>query len=182
MKGIVFVELIDMVDEHFGEEVTERIIEACDLESGGAYTSVGTYDHNELIALVSRLSQETEVPVPALLRSYGKHLFGRFHGLYPEFFTEISDVFNFISKIEDYIHVEVRKLYPDAELPAFGCVSLGPNQLELTYQSCRPFADFCGGLLEGCIEHFEEEVSIERESVSGGDGCHERFLLTRAAA
>ena len=182
MKGIVFVEFIDMVDELFGEEVTERIIETSDLASDGAYTSVGTYDHNELVALVSRLSQETEVPVPALLRRYGKHLFGRFHGLYPEFFTEISDVFNFVSKIEDYIHVEVRKLYPDAELPAFDCVSLGPNQLELTYQSCRPFADFCVGLLEGCIEHFHEEITIDRNSLSGDDGCHERFLLTKATA
>jgi Haem-NO-binding len=52
------------------------------------------------------------------LRSFGKHLFGRFVCNYPQFFGGINSALTFLANIEGYIHVEVRKLYPDAELPS----------------------------------------------------------------
>lgn len=36
MNGIVFVELIAMAEDAFGEDVVDRVIEAADLSSGGA--------------------------------------------------------------------------------------------------------------------------------------------------
>lgn len=45
MKGIIFTEFLDMVDEQFGFEVTEHIIEKAkhQLSTGGSYSAVGTY-------------------------------------------------------------------------------------------------------------------------------------------
>ncbi len=74
MKGIVFREFIDMVEASFGDEMVDTIIEACDLESGGAYTAVGTYDHTELVQMVVALSGETGAPVPALVEAFGTYL------------------------------------------------------------------------------------------------------------
>ncbi len=48
MKGIVFTELIDMVEATFGEDMMDDVFDDCDLESGGAYTAVGTYDQSGL--------------------------------------------------------------------------------------------------------------------------------------
>ena len=56
MKGIVFKEFIDMVEATFGEEMLDTVIENSDLPSGGVYTSVGTYPHTELVAMVVTLS------------------------------------------------------------------------------------------------------------------------------
>jgi len=43
MKGIVFAEFLDLVEDKFSIEMAERIIDECDLPSKGAYTTIGTY-------------------------------------------------------------------------------------------------------------------------------------------
>ena len=55
MKGVVFTEFLEMVEDRFSPEMADRIIEGAELASGGVYTTVGTYDHGEMIQLV-RLS------------------------------------------------------------------------------------------------------------------------------
>jgi hypothetical protein len=65
------------------------------------------------------LSAATGLAGPDLLRAYGRRHFGRFVIAYPQFFTGIKSSFQLLERIEDYIHVEVRKLYPEAGLPSF---------------------------------------------------------------
>jgi hypothetical protein len=40
MKGTVFVELLKMVEDAFGEDVVNCVLDKADLENDGAYTSV----------------------------------------------------------------------------------------------------------------------------------------------
>lgn len=179
MKGIVFTEFLEMVEDRYSPDIADSIIEACRLASGGAYTAVGTYTHDELVQLVTQLSRTTATSIPDLLRAFGKHLFGRFALAYPQFFDHVPSTFAFLERIEDHIHVEVRKLYPDAELPSFTCDTPHPGQLRLLYQSTRPFADFAEGLILGCIEHFGEALDVQRDDLSTGNGTCVRFVLTR---
>ena len=53
MKGLVFTEFLEMVESKFGLEVVDNIIEHSELPSGGVYTSVGTYDFNEMLSLIT---------------------------------------------------------------------------------------------------------------------------------
>lgn len=179
MKGIVFSELVEMVEEVFSPEIADRIIESSDLPSGGAYTSVGTYDHGEILTLVTKLSEETGMSVPALVNAFGGHLFSRFVTLYPNFFDGIDSSFAFLETIEEHVHVEVRKLYPDAELPTFLTSRLDDMAMTMEYQSKRPFADLAHGLIQGCISHYQEEVEVTEEDLSGGERKHVRFTLRR---
>lgn len=75
-----------MVAARFSADMVDDIIEDAALPSGGAYTAVGTYDHAELVAMVAALSKRSGVPVPELVRAFGRHMFGRFHAGYPAFF------------------------------------------------------------------------------------------------
>ena len=86
MKGIVFREFMEMVESTFGDEMAEKMVEENDLESNGIYTAVGTYDHQELVAMAITLSKETGLPVDALVEAFGNYLFGRFLELFPIFF------------------------------------------------------------------------------------------------
>ena len=181
MKGIVFTEFLEMVEEKFGMEVADHIVTQSDLPSQGIYTAVGTYDHQEMMSLVTNLSQASDLPMSDLLRVYGQHLFGRFSQLYGWFFQEIPDAFSFLSRIEDYIHVEVKKLYPDAELPQFEIQYSDPDHLQMIYQSKRGLADFAEGLIQGCIDHFQEKVRIKREPLDQ-EGYKVKFILTRQTA
>ena len=179
MKGIVFSQFIEFVESAFTLEIADDIIMSSDLPSGGAYTSVGTYDHKEIVMLVKALSEKTDIPVPDLIRTFGQHLFGVLIGAYPHFLEGVGSSFDFLAGIEDYIHPEVRKLYPDAELPSFSYNAPSENVLQMTYHSTRPFGDLAHGLIEGCATHFGETLVIEKESLSK-DGDHSvRFTLTR---
>jgi hypothetical protein len=179
MKGVVFTEFLEMVEDRFSPEIADRIIEASDLPSGGAYTSIGTYDHTEMVQLVTQLSVATGAAVPVLVHTFGKYLFGRFTVLYPQLFEGIESAYSLLETIESTIHVEVLKLYPDAELPRFECNTSEPGRLTMIYRSTRGFADLAAGLIEGCIEHFGETIDVQREDLSGGLGTHVRFSLTQ---
>ncbi len=170
MKGIVFTEFLEMVEQTFGADMVDDIIEGASLPSGGAYTAVGTYDFREILALVTTLSAKTGIPVPQLVHAYGKYLFGRFVVGFPQFFRGVPDALSFLSSIEKYIHVEVRKLYPEAELPSFDADRRAPDTLLLTYRSTRPFADLAAGLIEGCLEHYRTPATVTREALPNEGG------------
>ena len=177
MKGIVFTEFLEMVEEMFGQDMADDILDDADLDSGGAYTAVGTYDYMEMVALVVELNKQTDIPIPDLLKTYGKHLFGRFVALFPAFFVDIDSSIDFAETIENHIHIEVRKLYSDAELPTFD-TEKDDKQMSMVYRSARPFADFAEGLLTGCIEHFNHDVTLTRRDITD-DNKHTEFVLTR---
>ncbi|MEM8888578.1 MAG: heme NO-binding domain-containing protein [Bacteroidota bacterium] len=177
MKGIVFTEFLEMVEDKFGFEIADNIVSESKLESGGVYTAVGTYHHSEMVQLVTNLSQKSQVQIPELLKTFGRHLFGQFVKGYGRFFTQTQNAFEFLSGIENYIHVEVRKLYPDAELPKFEIGPIERDHMELIYKSERGMADFAEGLIEGCISHFGEDISIRRENINGSQEV--KFLLDR---
>ena len=180
MKGVVFTEFLEMVEARFSADTVDDIIDAAQLPSGGAYTAVGTYPHEEMVALVVALSAQSGVAVADLLRAFGEHLFGRFVQGYPSFFTARNDAFSFLAGIEEIIHAEVRKLYPDAELPRFDVEQHSAHTLVLLYDSRRHFEDLADGLMRGCIAHFGGGITFTREPVGDGASRKERFTLSRA--
>lgn len=182
MKGIIFTEFGEMVEATFGFDTWDAIVEKADLPSGGSYTAVGTYDHGEIVSLVVNLSEETNTPVPDLLQAFGTYLFHRFGKLYPSFLEGEDRALGFLSRVEDHIHVEVRKLYPQAELPRFDTKWLSDNELEMIYHSNKHLEDVAEGLIRGCLEHFGEKGEVTREDA--GDSAEEgvRFLVKVTSA
>lgn len=169
MKGIVFTEFLGLVESKWGLDMVDELIDACDLPSGGSYTAVGTYDHKEIVDLSLELSRRTDTPLPSLLRVFGEHLFGALARGYPAFVDRSSDVLTFLENVENHIHVEVIKLYPDAELPRFKTLRVNEKRLEMLYQSGRHFEDLCLGLIEGAAAHFETTLRIDREKREDGE-------------
>lgn len=179
MKGIVFTELMEMVEVTFGADMIDDVLDECTLESGGAYTTVGTYDHTELLEIVSQLSKKTDIPVKDLVQKYGHHLFSRFHEMMPQFFEKPKSAFEFLESVHDYIHVEVRKLYPDAALPHFDTERKGDDTLIMTYKSQCPFADFAAGLMSGCIDFYKEDINVKGEDKNTKEEYSRVFTLTK---
>jgi len=168
MKGIVFTEFIEMVEEVYSPEMVDDLLDSVTLTSGGAYTSVGTYDHLELVALVSELSKRTDTEIPVLLRSFGTHLYRTFATKYSQFFDGVTDTFTLLERLDGHIHVEVRKLYPDAELPKFTTRRLPNGDFEMHYISARHFEDLAYGLIDASVQRFSEPISIEMNSTPQG--------------
>lgn len=176
MKGIVFSEFLEMVEEKFGYELVDTLLVESDLPSNGVYTSVGTYDFAEMVILVKGLSAHTNLEVSFLLKEYGFHFFSVIQKSYPQFLSRTKTAFQFLASVENHIHVEVQKLYPDAELPTFDVNLFSPGHLEMTYRSERSMADFAEGLIEKSLEHFGEKAVIVRQNIKE-DGSIVKFIL-----
>lgn len=166
MKGIVFAEFMELVENTFSLDMVDDIIDDSDLENDGAYTSVGLYDHAEMVALVTALSERTGVSVADLMLVFGKHLIGKFSAGHPDMFENATDILSFLEQVDNHVHVEVKKLYPDAELPTLGTKRIAEDTLVMDYHSDRPFADLAYGLMMGAVEHYQADVEVTRESAA----------------
>lgn len=179
MKGVVFTEFLGFVGERYGEDCVDDIIIASGVPSGGAYTSVGTYDHKEMQSLVVALTSSTGLSATDLLRSFGQHLCMRFSQSHPNFFSRSPGLFDFLESVQEHIHVEVRKLYPDAELPSLHTTHRSDSLLLLDYQSCRPLAALAEGLILGAADYFAERVAVAQSAVERESGPAIQLAISR---
>ncbi len=175
MKGMIFSELINWVEAEYSPDCADAMIRRSSVSNDGAYTSVGYYPFIEALELLIALSSITDQPVADLARSYGQFLAQKLAEGHPNFITEYSSVYTFLSAVESKVHMEVRKLYPDAEPPSIIATEQGEN-LHIEYNSHRPFADIAHGLIEGFITIYKENMSVERLSTSK-DGTQAKFIL-----
>ena len=178
MKGIVFTEFLELVEDKFGLEMVDRIISSSELESEGVYTSVGTYSFSEMLQLLQHLSENTGISIDNLLLVYAEHFFSVIEKSYPGLLATYKDPIEMISSIENHIHVEVRKIYPDAELPTFEVIEKTENHLVMDYTSSRAMHHFGLGLMNKTFEHFNSTATIELEKIKE-DGTQVRFVINR---
>ncbi len=176
MKGIVFTEFLEMVEETFGLDTVDTIIEDASLPSEGAYTAVGTYDFNEMVQLVSALSAKTEIPVGDLLFKFGHYLFDSLVKVHPDVVSAYTNPLGLLYSIEDHIHVQVKKLYPDAELPTFKVLEKTENKMELVYASSRGLYPLAHGLMTKTFEHFGTNAEISYKLLQE-DGTEVQFSI-----
>ncbi|TXN37216.1 hypothetical protein FVB32_02710 [Flagellimonas hymeniacidonis] len=178
MKGIVFTEFLEMVESLYGLETVDSILENCDLPSGGAYTSVGTYDFNEMVSLIGQLGKEKNISQVDLLYSFGHHLFVGLVEAHPEVVSGYRTPIGLLNCIEDHIHVHVRKLYPDAELPRFKILSKTENSLELIYISSRGLYALAHGLIVKTFEHFGKLAKVDYKLLNE-NGTEVKFAIVQ---
>jgi hypothetical protein len=158
MKGVVFNLLEQVVSEEAGEAAWEQAI----AESGvdGAYTSLGTYPHSELQALVLSLSEQLKVEPDEAVEWFGRHALPKLAVAYPELFEAHTTTLSFLATLNDIIHPEVRKLYPGADVPLFDYRLVESDRMLMGYRSERGLCFFGQGLIEGAGRHFDENLKV----------------------
>ncbi|WP_459209472.1 heme NO-binding domain-containing protein [Aquimarina rhabdastrellae] len=178
MKGIIFTEFLELVEDKFGLEMVDTIIQESNLTSQGVYTAVGTYDFAEMLSLLKNLSKHSNLSIDDLLLVYAEHFFHVLASNYPSLIAQYEDPFTLLSSIENHIHVEVRKIYPDAELPTFHVLEKSNDSLVMLYKSSRALHSFGLGLMNKTFEHFNTKASILVEKIKQ-DGTEVKFIITK---
>jgi len=178
MKGIIFTEFLDLVEDKFGLEMVDTIISQSELESEGIYTAIGTYSFSEMLQLLQNLSSNTKISIDDLLLTYAEHFFSVIEDSYPGLLATYQDPIDMLSSIENHIHVEVRKIYPDAELPTFVVEHKTANSLTMIYKSSRAMHHFGLGLMNKTFEHFNSSAEIVLEKLNE-DGTEVKFIINK---
>jgi len=104
MKGIIFTEFLDMVEAQFGLAVVDEIITNSNTVNNGVYTSVGTYDFNEMVALLVALGDVVSKDIQDLLYTFGLYLFQSLDKAHPEIIRNYKSPMPLIAAINDQFY------------------------------------------------------------------------------
>lgn len=162
MKGIVFVKFNEFIEELWGDEFWDTLLDEADLPSEGIYTTVETYDDEELFTLIGLVVEKKDISSKDAQMAFGQWMFKQLYSLAPPGAHDFKDVFEFLHAVQNFIHVEVKKLNPDALLPEFEFLSESANTLSFHYQSPRKLCFFCEGIINGLAEHTGQKIKISQ--------------------
>jgi hypothetical protein len=167
MKGVIFNLLEEVVCEELGDESWESLLAITNIS--GAYTSLGSYDDSEMLALVNAAAAVTSQQPSEILRWFGNKAIPKLANRYPEFFDGVPTARDFILSVNTIIHPEVRKLYSGAGCPHFHFSTAG-NELLVGYQSARKLCDLAHGFIEGVAAYYHSPTVIRHQScMNDGD-------------
>ena len=171
MKGVVFNILEDMVVAKGGISLWQKLLSQSGVK--GAYTAVETYEDAELFTLVHAVSETLNVPMPELVRSFGEFMFQQLAKRYPEFVETPPDLFSFLESIDSVIHLEVKKLYSEVNLPKIDCSQAPGSVMRMEYRSQRKLCILAEGLVQGAASHFNTPITISHDICMhrGSDHC-----------
>lgn len=161
MLGIVFTSLIDMLEEKVSPEFADEVIVEAELQNDGAYTAVGYYPFEEMQKIVGILVKKTGKSANELLHDFGFYLFGKLSTTHGSVLANTDSLLQMLEHLDGDIHVQVRKLYPDADLPRFKVMSRTDNAMVLQYYSERDLYALAEGLMDAAAEYYG--VTVERE-------------------
>lgn len=180
MKGIIFNLLEDVVTQHYGADTWDDLLAAAQVD--GAFTSLGSYEDDKLLRLVSAASTALNQPPDVIVRWFGTNAIPLLAKKYPDFFRKHDHARSFLLTLNGIIHPEVRKLYPGADVPDFDMDASSPEVLVMSYYSKRKLCALAEGLITGAATHFGERVTIRHDSClhRGDPSC--RLELTFAPA
>lgn len=160
MKGVIFNTVEEAVVDLGGEDLWDDLLDAAGVS--GSYTALGNYPDEELVAIVGAASDALGLPVPEVLVTVGRAVLPHLAGRVPELVAQVDTAQEFLSSVHEVIHVEVKKLYPDAKPPDLAYQFLDNGGLELSYKSGRHLEDLAEGLLLGTGDLFEQPLSVSR--------------------
>lgn len=161
MLGIIFTNLVEMIETTVSYEMADEILQEANLSSDGIYTSVGHYPLEDVVEIVTLLSKKTDIPPDDLIFAFGKYLFAKLMEGHKHIVSADVTLFELLAQLDSKIHVEVLKLYPNATLPTFSILNEGPGMIQMLYQSPRQLETLASGLIQGGAEYFNTKVDVD---------------------
>ncbi|MCT4624932.1 MAG: heme NO-binding domain-containing protein [Schleiferiaceae bacterium] len=167
MKGLIFSHLLTFVEKEYDKETQQKMLEnAGRLSADGTYAEGESYPYEEIFQLAGNLSTITNVSMAKTFEHFGEYLFIQLARAFSQFFSPDETLFGFLQKLEDHIHIEVRKKYPDANLPGFEFEPIDENNLKMIYKSERAMSDFGIGMIKGAAIWFNRKVFVGKKDIS----------------
>jgi hypothetical protein len=166
-----------MIEEKFGLSLMDELIERTQSASDGVSVSTDTYPDEELLNMVIYLSEKSNTPAPDLVRILGDYAFQEFSSAYP-IFVEKKSFKEFLLSSHSVVHVEVKKLYPEAELPNFHDEDPGDHKLIMKYFSKRNSPTLAKGLMMRAAKYFKVDLNVEITEAQENGVSHHRSNIS----
>lgn len=159
MKGVIFNLLEEVVVASYGDQAWDELLDAAGLD--GVYTSLGSYDDDDMTRLVSAAGAALTLPDDEVLRWFGRQAIPHMVKRWPDYFTAHEQTVPFLRSLNDVIHPEVRKLYAGAYCPHFDFTSPADGSLLIGYRSPRRLCGLAHGFILGAADHYSESLTVQ---------------------
>jgi hypothetical protein len=97
---------------------------------------------------------------------------------HPNLVSHYKTPMDLVASIESHIHVEVKKIYPDAQLPTFDLEERTDNKLVMIYKSNKALYMMGKGLMLETFKLFNVPVNVNIEKLNT-DGTEVRFIIEK---
>ncbi len=178
MKGVIFNIVKSFVEDNFGEKAYEELIEQSNLKSNGIFIGPATYDDSDFFELATQATNKFSVSMNDLQKMLGKYSFPKLATMCPHFVEIYDHPKAFLKTIEDVVHVEVKKLYLNANTPTFRYEDNSDDSLMMEYMSERQLCFFLDGLIDGVSDYFKQPISKEHSTCTHRGDLSCRFMLS----
>jgi len=97
----------------------------------------------------------------------------RFSERFPAYFESSDGVISFLASVDRHIHVQVRKLYPEAVTPSVLVQHPPDGPVIIAYSSERKLCALARGMIKGAIDYYNRSGSVEEVQCmhNGADQC-----------
>lgn len=159
MKGTVVSTWMKTCKKLYGETVVQQAMSHVNWEPNKIFSPIENVDDDTVKKVIVFISKQLNLSTSELWKTIGKDNILAFHADFPSFFKQ-PNMYSFLKSLFD-IHVMMTKKFAGAKPPLVAIKPISNTEAIFTYQSQRAMFDYFYGLLEGCIEFFNENVKVE---------------------
>lgn len=172
MHGTMFVHLRKYTEDRLGPSAWDGVLGAARL-GPRVYLPIKSYPDEELVAIVTALSQSTGLAIPDLLDAFGQYVAPHLIAMYRHLLNPAWRTLDVLLNVEATAHRAVRIEQPEASPPYLEARRVGEHEIEIHYTSARRLCHVARGIIRGLAAHFGEPVTIEESACMhrGADRC-----------
>jgi len=162
MRGIIITGLENYIISEYGISLWHETLDECLSNEQQIILSAGCYNDETVFQMLSFLARKLSKSGVELEQEFGYSFFNTIKEYYGFLINDVDSFDNFLQSLENMIHTNIKKVQPEASLPAFTVQGLDKGW-SLKYQSSQKLCYLAIGLLKGSAEHFGKSINIEHE-------------------
>lgn len=147
----------------------QEVLESAALPSRGVYAATGDYSHEELFQLAARYMEKAKLGEDDVMYGLAQGVIAYFHEKHPHIFTGYADFSTFLRAINSFIHPEVYRIHPGAELPVFNTLHEASGRSILLYQSPRRMPGFAKAMIMASAREYDIIPVVDYRALEGDD-------------
>lgn len=161
VNGRVFEDFIAVLEDRFGLEVVDTVLDQPGLASGGVYTADGNYDECELITLVNAFVVETGSQATELMHDLGVCLFAQLISRCPALISGQSGSLDLMTQIEKGTCPREVGTYLDSSVLNYAYKYIESGELLVKTSLASPLRHTVIGFFAACAKYFNESLSVD---------------------
>ncbi|MFN9999695.1 MAG: heme NO-binding domain-containing protein, partial [bacterium] len=159
VHGLIFFDLRKFADLLSTGTSSPPGLRSTIVRSTTAYLPSAVYPDAEAVSLLQSIADSIGRPLPDTLGRFGEFLAPHLVKVAGTSINPAWRTLDLIEHTESLIHSMIRAANPGAEPPVLETVRIGPDELQLVYNSPRRLCPLAKGLMRGMALHYGESIS-----------------------